>query len=591
MIMQALYQCYQNLQADPASRIPLPGFSQAAVTFAALISREGELLDLVDLSSNNKALGLFVPEQKKRSGTNPPPYFLCEKAQYFFGIAEDMKNGRFPQFRDLHFEILEGLENVKAQAVLLFLEKWDPYKWTDYPFLTDREKDLYRGKNIVFRLEGAKSYVHENAEIIKAWDKFRMAEEEGDIGQCLITGKETKIARIHSVPIKGVAGAQSAGAALVSFNIDAFESYGKKQSYNAPVGEEAAFAYATALNYLLASDKHRIRFSDTTMVFWAEKEIGGIEEDWLVFLLDPPQLETEKLENEKTNRKIDPIINRQIMDVLKRMREGLPIADRVETIDPDVRFYLLGLAPNNARVSVRFWQIDTFGNLLKRIGQHYEDLNIIGLERYNHGLIPIWQILKETAVQGKTENIPPVLGGYVMRSIITGQAYPQNLYNLILSRIRSGGEDAYVNALRAGIIKACLKRRAQILNQREKEEQFTMSLNKESTNTPYRLGRLFALLEKAQQDAVPEAKATITDRYFGSASATPGAVFPILLRLSRHHISKAEYGGYIDSLIQEVMDGLEEFPKHLNLEEQGIFILGYYHQRQAIYQKKEERDN
>lgn len=590
MILQSLNQCYQNLLDDLDSGIAPPGYSKANVTFAALINREGELLDLIDLSSDNRPMRLLVPEQKRRSGKNPPPYFLCDNPKNFLGVAEDMKTGRFAQFKELHLDILRGLQNEEAEAVLKFLEKWDPGKWMDYYFLADRAKELYGGKNMVFRLEGLKNYVHENAEIKKVWDKMKASEDGGNIGQCLITGEETNIARTHTVAIKGVVGAQAAGAALVSFNVDSFESYGKKQSYNSPVGEGAAFAYATALNYLLASDKHRIRIGDTTMVFWAERKAGGPEEEWLAFLLDPPNLDKEAKGKKASTVDMDSVTARQIMDVLKRIKNGLPVESSAESFDPDVRFYLLGIAPNNARLSVRFWQTDTFGSLLERIGQHYIDLDIVGLERNNYGLVPVWGLLKETAVQGKSENIPPVLSGALMRSIVTGRAYPQTLYNLVLSRIRSGGDYGYVNAIRAGIIKACLKRKARILNQVQKEDLYTMSLNKASLNTPYRLGRLFALLEKAQQDAVPGTKATITDRYFGSASATPGAVFPILLRLSRHHIAKAEYGGYIDSLIQEVMEGLDTFPKHLNLEDQGLFILGYYHQRQAIYQKQEKKE-
>lgn len=592
MILQALYQCYRQLQEDQDSGVAAPGYSREKVTFAALMTPGGKLLDLIDLRTENEPLKMLVPEHKKRQGKNPSPYFLCDNAKYFFGIAENAEEGknRFQEFKDLHLKLLQNLEEPEARAVVKYLQEWVPDHWRQYSFLVGNEKDLLRGSNIVFKIDGMKTFVHDNSYIIKVWMDSGVNSNNEVRGQCLITGEESAIARIHTVAIKGVTGAQSSGAALVSFNIDSFESYGKKQSHNAPVSEAAAFAYATALNYLLASDRHRIRFGDTTMVFWAERKTGGPEEDWLALLLDPSLMQGPRLKKEGPGWRIDPITGRQVLDLLKRVRDGLPLSKDMASFDPDVRFYLLGLSPNNSRLAVRFWHTDTFGGLLLRIGEHYNDMSIKGMDEEYQGLLPIWRILRETAVQGKSENIPPLLEGALMRSILTGQAYPQILFTLILARIRSGGDDSYINPIRAGIIKACLKRRTRILGQSQKEGLYTVSLNETSTNTAYRLGRLFALLEKAQQEAVPGANATIRERYFGAASATPGSVFPLLLRLSRHHISKAEYGDLIDRRIQEVMNGLDSFPAHLDLEGQGQFVLGYYHQRQALYQKQEKKE-
>jgi len=590
MILQALYQYYQRLLQDPESGVAPPKHSLVGVSFAVVIDNAGHLLDLIDLRSDDKPLRMLVPEHKRRSGKNPEPYFLCDNAKYFLGISDKPEEGeqRFNQFRELHLRLLEGIDRLEANAVVSFLQTWEPGDWQSYKFLAEREKELLKGANVVFQIDGQRGFVHESDWMDSIWLSTEQTDSSAK-GQCLITGQEASIARIHAVAIKGVVGAQPAGAALVSFNIESFASYGKTQSFNAPVSEAAAFAYAIALNYLLADSKHRIRLGDTTAVFWAERETGGPEEDWLAYLLNPTGDEEAKGESAGGMWRIDHQARQQIMDILQRCRDGLPITTGAADFDPEVRFYLLGLSPNNSRIAVRFWHVESFGSLLNRLGQHYTDLSIAGLDAET-GLLPSWRILSETAVQGKRENIPPLLGGALLRAILTGQAYPQSLYTAMLARIRSGGKEGRINAVRAGVIKACLLRRARILGETEKEGLYTVSLNESSTNPAYRLGRLFALLEKAQQDAVPGANATIRDRYFGAASATPGAVFPLLLRLSRHHIAKAEYGEWTDRRIQEVMSGLDSFPNHLNLEEQGLFVLGYYHQREAMYQKRGKRD-
>jgi CRISPR-associated protein Csd1 len=262
--------------------------------------------------------------------------------------------------------------------------------------------------------------------------------------------------------------------------------------------------------------------------------------------------------------------------VLSAAKAGRPIGQVDPTLDPDVRFYILGLSPNNARLAVRFWNVSTFGQLVERLGRHFRDTDVERQFERDPEYPPFWQIVLETAPLRKSENVPPLLAGAITRAILTGSPYPRSLFTSILGRIRA---DRVVNYMRAAILKAYLVRNHQ--------EEVPMSLDTERKDPAYRLGRLFALLEKAQKDATNPA-ATIRDRYFGAASATPAAVFPQLLRLGQHHISKAEYGGYIDKLIAEVVDGIDELPKHLSLEDQGLFTLGYYHQRNALFRKSEK---
>ncbi|TEB09643.1 type I-C CRISPR-associated protein Cas8c/Csd1 [Pelotomaculum propionicicum] len=585
MILQALNEHYYRLLDDKESKIAPPGYSIADISFVIVLSQAGEFLDLFSVEKEE-----FVPEHKKRSGVNPAPYFLCDKILYSLGVGKDKSEGkkRFEQYRDYNLKLLQQIECVEAKAVSSFLKAWNPDSWDSNAIIMRYQEEFNKPKNFntVYKIDGQLGYVHQNSEIASAWmnELAKKEDEELVTGQCLVTGKIENIARTHNVAIKG-AGGQPAGTALVSFQIESFRSYGKTQSYNAPVSKKVAFAYGTALNYLIASDTNRVRLADTTMVFWADKKGGKAEETVLAWCLDPVVAETGE-ESEK--RRIDPGAARHAKAVLERVKSGLPVGDT--EFNPDTRCYLLGLAPNAARLSVRFWQVSSFGDLLEKIAHHYNDMDIAGIERHG-GTVSPWRTLKAIAVQEDAKNIPPLLGGQLLKTILSGQMYPQPIYNAVIMRCRTGGEHGGVNTIRAAVIKAFLARKYRIQKQTEKEAMITVSLNEKNTNNAYLLGRLFSLLEKAQKDALGgNINSTIRERYFGAASATPGAVFPLLLRLSRHHISKSEYGNLSERKIQEVMNGLDAFPAHLNIEEQGLFILGYYHQNQANYVKNENNE-
>lgn len=586
MILQALNEHYQRLRDDPESGVAPPGYSLVYISFVIVLSETGELLDLFRLESEE-----LVPEHKKRMGINPPPYFLCDKILYSLGIGKVKSEGikRFEQYREYNLKLLEKAECMEAKAVSSFLSAWNPETWDENPIIMRYQDEFTKPANFntVYRIDGRTGYVHQHHEIESVWMEELAKQEDEEIvkSQCLVTGLFDTIARTHDVAIKGTGG-QPAGTALVSFQIESFRSYGKTQSYNAPVSEKAAFAYGTALNYLIASDTNRIRLADTIMVFWADKKGGKLEENILSWCLDPVEIE-EKEGDEKI--RIDPSTARQAKTVLERVRTGMPVGD--VTFAPETRCYLLGLAPNAARLSVRFWQISNFGDVIKKIAQHYSDMDIAGMERIG-GMVSPWRMLKATAVQQDVKNIPSLLGGQFLKAILSGQMYPQALHNAALLRCRSGGEHGGVTTIRAAIIKACLLRKYRMQNQSAKGALITVSLNENNTKTAYLLGRLFSLLEKVQKDALGNnINATIRDRYFGAASATPGSVFPLLLRLSRHHISKSEYGNLSDRKIQEVMNRLNAFPGHLNLEDQGQFILGYYHQNEVNYAKNETNQN
>lgn len=594
MIIQALYNYYDTLLADEDSKVSPPGFSKAKVSYAAVLSRNGELLDIIDLTETKgkKKIprDIDVPEQVIRSGSGVKANFMCDNSTYVFGLKdkskdEDKNIKAFKAFLELHELILQESTEYGAQAVLKFLQNWNVEDAINHPNIKDKIDELQKGGNIVFRLEGETGFIHGRQAVIDAWTSYNLANKTDVIAQCLVTGEKSPIARLHQF-VKGVTGAQSSGASIVSFNQDAFTSYGKTQSYNAPVSQKAVFAYTTVINYLLRSKKHRMNIGDTTTVFWAERSAQGLEEDLLGALFFPELESSSKKDSEQKVTVRDPQTVQLLHDIFARIRAGLPVSAGLNDVDNNVNFYILGLSPNASRLSIRFWHADKFGKFLDKIGQHYIDLNIVKSFTNEPDFIPINMILKETAPLGKSENIPPLLSGVLMRSILTGMLYPQVLYNSVISRIRVDHE---VNYPRAAIIKACLIRKWRYLK-KGNEVEITMALNRKNTNTAYMLGRLFALLEKAQQDANPGINSTIKDRYFGSASAMPGSVFPVLLRLAQHHISKAEYGRNIDKQIEEVINGIDEFPSHLKIEDQGLFVIGYYQQRQALYAKNEKKE-
>ena len=565
MILHALSDYYNRLKDNSETDIPLLGFARQKIHFVLVINRRGKLLQTKDIREtlNKKQVPkqLITPEGVKRA-SNIAPNFMWDNTSYVLGAGNKENNKRFLQcfsaFKELHHIIGDNLDDDGMVAVLSFLDSWNPEDASKLSHWNEMA-----GMNLVFQLDGNLQYMHERPQIQGAWLKYYQKTSSDQFATCLVSGKQAPIARLHP-KIKGVRGSQTSGAAIISFNLEAFLSYGKKQNFNAPVSEGIAFAYTTALNHLLRFEsRQKVQIGDTATVFWTERE--SPIEGFMGMIFDPQDNAGDTMD---------------IRLFLEAVRDGnMPS----EIGDPDIKFYILGISPNASRLSVRFWHVSTVGDISAKIGQHFKDLSIIKNYDSDPEFPGIWQLLRETAILRKSDNISPVLAGSVMRSILTGVAYPQSLLTAVINRIRA---DQTVNYLRAALIKACLVRKYRITN---KSMEVNMALNKESTDFAYRLGRLFAALEKAQKDAVPGANTTIKDRFYGSASATPRTVFPQLLRLTQHHIQKAEYGRNTDKMIEEIMQGIQEFPAHLSLDDQGLFAIGYYHQRQAFYPKTTEK--
>jgi CRISPR-associated protein Csd1 len=562
MILQALNEYYGRLFEE--GKVPSFGFSYEKIGFELLLDSEGNLLNVNDLrdhdGKNYKSAIMEIPytnEVNVRS-SNVQPNFMVDKSTYVLGNDEDTKPKRLKESHDGYLTLLDNvaksIDDEGLIAVQKFLKVWKPEKSNSL----NHWEDISTGKHgfIVFRIDGEKSYVHGRPKVKQAWKEYLSNQKDGGINysaQCLITGKIGKIQRLHT-QFKNIQGGQQSGKSLVSFNKDktAFTSYQKESSFNAPVTVEAEFASSTALKYLLSDDNQKIRIGDATTVFWTEYESKMIE--FMGTIL-------------KTKNDSD-------MKDIRLFLEAVRSGKKPEGIVLDNKFYILGLSPNASRLSVRFWHVSTVGEMSARVIQHFDDLAICKSFDNDPEFPGIWQLLIETAAQRESKKIPPVLAGSLIRSIITGAVYSQGLLTAIIGRIRA---DQNINYIRASLIKAYLNRNWRINN---KSMEVTMALNKEETNTAYMLGRLFSILEAAQKDAIgKDIGASIKDRYFGSATATPNVVFPRLIVLAQKHIEKGKYGKYFDNCIAEIMQGIHGFPSTLSLEDQGMFVIGYYHQK------------
>ena len=596
MILQALMNYYDIL--NRAGEISKPGYSRTNVSFGLNLSTEGNLMNIIPLKvMTQKGKKTFerpqvmqVPEQIKRS-VNVQSNFLCDNATYLLGLDLKGKAERaklcFEDARKLHISILAGVDCVEAKAVVAFFENWNHDEVNDIA-LAEYIEEIFSGVNLVFHIEGY-GFAHESKAIQLAWDSLMDDKQESFIMQCLVTGESAPIARLHP-SIKGVKGAQSSGASLVSFNDDADCSYGRdgQQGRNAPVSEHATFAYSTALNFLLSDSSHRCILGDTTLVYWAESA-KPIYRDMFGFALDPKMEES----NDSTEMEESKSAVKILQSIFEKIVNGSQLSDVSEFFDKDTTFYVLGLSPNAARLSVRFFMQGGFGTIMERIAAHYQALEIEKAP-YEPRLLPLYKLMLETvlpnAKSAKSKASSPLLSGSVMRSILSGACYPTELFSSVFVRIRAERNITYG---KAAIIKAYLIRKYK--NDEKQMEVLSVSLNETSENRAYVLGRLFAILEKLQLEANPGINTTIKDKYFTSACATPATVFPVLLRLSSHHSSKAQYGYVYEIKIRDLLDKIEmdeqPFPLHLSLDQQGVFVLGYYHQYQANYRKtiKEEK--
>jgi CRISPR-associated protein Csd1 len=592
-MLRALCDLYDRLAREGKVDVAPPGYSTQKISFKVVMRPDGTLFDVQDARQRDggrpRPRQLVVPGGAKPTGAVTEESVkskvlpLRGDSAFTLGIAKPKQDasalapatkGEFEAFRKYHVQAEVKAGDDHFSTVCRFLERWKPAS----AMARTEWSDFLDGQG-VFQVLGEEGFVHERPRVREWWEREqRTREAEGTtVGQCLVTGKIESLAELHEPKLKGIEGANTSGAAIVSFNLDAFESYGKTQSFNAPVSRSVAFRYATALNVLLDGplrETHRFRLGPDTIVLWTDRPTR-IEDIFARFCTSRARAEERApAEDEATRQKLDLF--------LRALRQGRSAYSDLDADPEHTRFFLLALAGNAGRAVVRFFHDDTIAELLDRLRLHDGHCEVIGKgsDRDVADVPPLWLLLDQTCrrVMGKPdrEKIPPVLAAPLLQAVLTGARYPIALYQAVLRRLPVEG----VDHPRACVVKAILIRNF--------GKEVTVSLDRARVDAAYRLGRLFAALEKTQTEALPRLNRTIRDAYYGSASTAPATVFPRLLRTYQHHLSKLEGGWRVnrDRLVQEIIGPVAGFPAHLSLVDQGLFALGYYHQMRDLWTGK-----
>ena len=578
MILQALTQYYEDLLAR--GEIAAPGWAPAKISYALCLDEDGQLTQVVPTMEEvpkgkktvSQPLVFPLPAAEKRT-VGIVSNFLWDNSSYLLGVDQKGKPARsrecFSTAAARHHAVLDGVDSPAARAILRFFDSWQPENAAQCPALEGKLEEVTSGGNLLFRVDGR--YAQEDAAIREAWQRRQSDRDKDAVEmQCLVTGREDEIAKVHPA-IKGVRDAQSSGAALVSFNAPAFCSYGHEQNFNAPVGKYAAFAYTAALNHLLADKDQVQQIGDTTVVCWAE----GAD----------PVCQSLAVAAIFGGEAPGGLTDNALRATLWPLAHGEPCDELA--VDPNRTFYILGLAPNAARLSVRFFLRDSFGALMRNVNDHYERLEIVG-GRYE--MLPLWALLRETVNLNSRDKMPsPAMAGATARAVFSGGRYPASLLEGVMLRIRA---ERNITWGRAAILKAYY-----LKNPHEDcpKEVLTVSLNEESTNPAYTLGRLFRVMEEIQLASTGwNVNRSIKDSYFNSAASTPLSVFGKLFALSNYHLKKLMrdkpgLGKKLGDLESELAAKLTSPPPARSTQEEVVcFYLGYYHQ---CNHKKEEEKN
>lgn len=589
MILQSLVGYYDRMQKEHPDDVPGLGYAETSVSKCIVLDSEGNIILVLDLTEEHETINkrgkkekkraprrMLTPQQPKRSGSRPEPAFLCENASFIFGIYNDRAGAehRFVASGGLHEQILRDVNDPGARAVLAFFGK---RKLGSLDYGDVNTSNLQESGNIIFQLENAAGYIHECRAVQAAWEMhLRAKTEASSIGQCLVTGEVGPIARIHG----NLDGFGQDKPTLVGFNQNSFVSFGKEKGDNAPVSETAAFKYATAMNMLINDKGHCLNIHGDKLLFWAERK-APLEENAVAILMQGATFTNEPELDAESNRKLKSVA-KHLLDGTRPEELGL---------DVDVRIFVLGISANKTRLVIRYFYVNTFGQLVDRLQSHHQDIYIEG---------PAWEpehpsfrkILLETAVRRESGNVAPPHQVALIRSVMNGTPYPESLFLAMLMRIRAEAAvdaKAAINRTRIGFIKGYLNR---IDHQNKKRERVGVNLNEGEAPIAYRLGRIFAILNKAQSDAIEKVNASIVDKYLNAALASPEQVFPSLLANSEHHFSKSKKF-YTKKLLLDAAELLpkEGFPQTLNAKGQGQFMIGFYHQQQVFFKGKDKSSN
>lgn len=595
MLIKALCDYYGILSKK--GRVLPAGYSKVNVHYLISLTEDGQVDEIIDcqktklVPAGKKMKEKKVPTEMKMPQRTEKPGIDANIAEhrplYIFGLNPE-KEGLSPDdrtdkarkshraFVEKNLKFMEDLHSPVVESYKKFLGSWEPENEVGNKWLLGLGKD-YQKSSFAFCMSGNPDcLLHEDPDLKTKWDRECLDKnEESDktkMAQCAVTGQTESIARIHN-KIKGVYGGLATGSVLIGFNNDSENSYGNEQSYNSNVSEQVMKKYTEALNYLLSSSKHKAILDDMTIIFWAMSSQEE-HEDLFMKLMWGQQ---DQMGDSQTDDMLKELLTdaKDIRITEERIRS-------LDMIDPKVDFYMLGLKPNSSRLSVKFIIKRKYADVLWNIARFQRDLQVS--EAFHS--IALWQIKREMlSPKSKNEKVNPALMSRMIEAIMYGRAYPQSLLETMIRRVRIDEGSAKLNSIRAGVIKACI-------NRNQEKEELKLSLDKTNQSQAYLCGRLFAVLEKLQQDASNNSlNRTIKDAYFASASAKPALVFPKIIRLAQNHLNKVKYPVFYNKLIGEIMDGLNgEFPETFRLMDQGRFDIGYYQQNQDLWKKADKSE-
>ena len=567
MILQALNSYYQRMDAHQPGALAPYGLERKSLPVIIELDHQGGVHQ-INISKDKQAPKLYVLPKAVKRASGIAANLLWDNAEYVLGLTRP--GGKAARVAEQHQAFVERLRQLRCndvgvQALLSFMESLD---LSSLQQRSDFDAEFFAtNPNISFQLAGDTCLICERPAVREAALASISAPSANDLeGFCLVSGESASIERLHP-SIKGVWGAQSSGANIVSFNLAAFSSFAKSQGANSTVSKRAGFQYTEALNYLLRKgSRQRLQIGDASTVFWAEEAHEEIEDAFQTLMGSTEKDETTDDPNQGTS-------------AVKAALQAFYKGSRIDPSD-DKAFYILGLAPNASRIAIRFWQVSNVRAISRNVCQHYKDISMAHPPN-DQAEIALPRLLSNLCLGYKLSNLPPNLAGEVARSIFTNSPYP---ISLLAAAVRRNKAERHVSFPRAAIIKACLNRNSLTT------QEITMALDLDNTDTAYLLGRWFATLEKIQEESHPGINATIKDRYYGAISSSPVSVFGALDKLKNHHLSKLENTGAKvnkERLLGEIIAKLPaNLPNQLALHEQATFAIGYYHQRQDFFTPK-----
>lgn len=628
MILQRLVECYDLLKEDVDILVPDIGYSIATVSTIIELTTEGIINSIIPIEKEN----MIVPFEEIRT-RNVFPYFLCDNTKYLLGIEWDenkkvkLTSKHLSASINLHKEIMNEIEDVGKQALLYFFDKLKNND--DIGYDIEVFFNVNAIGNIVFKLAGENGYIHERKALKVAWQNYlgKKIKDNSIIGQCILTGENNQlIQKIHSnVKIKD---GQTSGASIVSFNKDSFASYGKKKGLNSPIAFEEMFKYTTSLQILIRNCNNHCYLKGATCVFWTNAGVDSFETNFFRNIINKDYEETtiedDTLDNgdsleldEVENQSIQSDVadkSKEIKDTISKISRGDSVKEVLEAYK-DTKVYMIGLSPNMSRIAVKFFYESSFGDFVNNIEAHYQRLDITTALTLRSP-ISTTDLIRAGTRTGAMKDCPDFIKDKLLYSILNNKDYPHALYTKHLQRYildnrtilkeeakgsnklpKETWELIYRNHTRIAFIKAYLKQKQEKTGEIiGKEEEITVSLNTDNQSIGYNLGRLFAVLEIIQEKA---GNKTLAERFFAGSCTTPRAMFTSLMKNSQNHLAKIKkdesnkaLGYFYEKLVSEILAHIENgFPTSLNQKEQGFFMIGYYHQKQAVYRKKEKIEN